>query len=531
MHEPMTDVRVLHGDALAALRSLPDASIDAVVTDPPYGLADHRPAELVTALTAWVNGDRERVPSGKGFMGKDWDAFVPPPAVWDECLRVLKPGGHLVAFAGSRTYDLMGLSIRLAGFEIRDGLQWLYGSGFPKGQDVGKAIDATLLHGGANSRRIKATNASRPGEKRERWAIRQNGVMNDAPTVESPTNDNPATPDAARWQGWNTSLKPAHEPIVLARKPPSGTVARNVLEHGTGALNVDGCRVAMDADDPRRAWQARYGGRDYGEATNEVYDALPSRTSAGSPAGRWPANVLLSHSPECGPDEDPQPCPPGCPVAELDGQSGTLTSGVLAPHHNAKPSTNGSMAGPNMAGRIKGTFGGDSGGASRFFPTFRYQAKAPKAERPRVDGVAHPTVKPLALMAWLVRLITPPGGLVLDPFAGSGTTLQAARDEGMASVGVEREPSYLPLIAARLGVDPATFEHLAPAAVPEPEPAPLPLPVPTPLPVPEHPLAAEVRAADTVDALVALWRANKAEWTDELSELGKVQRAKLECAA
>lgn len=440
----MSDIRVIAGDCLPALRSLPDASIDAVVTDPPYGLADHRPAELVTALTAWVNGDRERVPDGRGFMGKSWDAFVPPPAVWDECLRVLKPGGHLVAFAGSRTYDLMGLSIRLAGFEIRDGLQWLYGSGFPKGQDVGKAIDATVLHGGANSRRIKAANASRPGEARTRTSTMNNGVMGEQRDAIKETRDQPATEDGARWDGWNTSLKPAHEPIVLARKPVSGTVARNVLEHGTGAMNIGACRVTMsDADReaarvPMGEWTS--------SGTTGATAQREARTFEPAAAGRWPTNVLLDEY----------------AAAELDAQSGVLKSGDVAGSRRHTVGGNGVTHG--TMGGVVGTSYADSGGASRFFPVietgFRYQAKAPRSERPKVDGVAHPTVKPLALMAWLVRLLCPPGGTVLDPFAGSGTTGQAARDEGMAAVLVEREPTYWPLIGARLELDPTGFEQI-----------------------------------------------------------------------
>lgn len=364
-------MRLLHGDCIDLLRTLPDDSVDAVVTDPPYGLAEHKPAVLVTALTAWANGDREQVPDGKGFMGKAWDAFVPPPAVWDDCLRVLKPGGHLVAFAGSRTYDLMGLSIRMAGFEIRDGLQWLYGSGFPKSK---------------------------------------------------------------------TQLKPSHEPIVLARKPFRGSEAANALTHGVGALNIEVCRVATADEVDEAGYRAKCAsvvGLDSNRTGDAYGEWTGQRTDSASAEGRWPTNVLLDDT----------------AATALDQQSGTLTSGLLSPHHDAKPSTNNSMSGPNMAGRIKGTFGGDTVGASRFFPTFRYQAKAPTRERPKVDGVAHPTVKPLALMQWLVRLVTPPGGVVLDPFAGSGTTLQAARDEGMQAIGIEREAAYLPLIAQRLGIE------------------------------------------------------------------------------
>lgn len=198
MEDPSTSALIVHGTALDHLRSMPDESVDSVVCDPPYGLSSTGPRHVTEAITRWVSGDREFIPSGTGFMGRSWDSFVPPPALWDECLRVLKPGGHLAAFAGSRTMDLMALSIRLSGFDIRDSLAWIYGSGMPHGQDVGKAI------------------AKQSGEEA-----------------------------AEPWRDWNTALKPAFEPIVLARKPLSApTVAGNVLEHEVGALNIGATRIA-----------------------------------------------------------------------------------------------------------------------------------------------------------------------------------------------------------------------------------------------------------------------------------------------
>lgn len=456
-------IDVRFGDCLEVLRAMPDCSVDAVVTDPPYGLADHRPAAIVAALTAWANGDRERVPDGRGFMGRAWDAFVPPPAVWDECLRVLRPGGHLAAFAGSRTYDLMGLAIRMAGFEIRDGLQWIYGSGMPKSLDVSKAIDATLLHGGANSRRIREANDSREvlgpktyanGEHvaanlhRGRGA-RNNGMMGEAVPAHAPAQNvtAPTTDEAARWSGWGTALKPAHEPMVLARKPLDGTVAANVLAHGTGGLNIDATRVgtqtrtnpAGGASSLQRVSRVEQGYRDH------------VTTSVGQPStvtGRWPANVVL--------DEEA--------AATLDEQSGTLTSGKMRPTHTTAGRA---VYGQNAAGgyTTMETYG-DSGGASRFF----YCAKASAKERPKVDGQGWPTVKPLALMRWLVRLVTPPGGTVLDPFAGTGTTLQAADLEGFDAIGIERDELAYRLICQRLGrEDPGAgfAADLVPVAEPE----------------------------------------------------------------
>lgn len=464
----MTDATIHHGDCLTALRDLPDASVDAVVTDPPYGLSNTTPAQVTETITRWASGEREYLPSARGFMGHEWDGFVPPVAVWDECLRVLKPGGHLLAFAGSRTQDLMGLAVRLAGFEIRDSVAWLYGSGFPKSLDVSKAIDrarddkdATLAVTAALADMAEAAGITRAdvdahmgtsdmggwwlsrlrhrcscpsvenwtrlrdfipgapaldeqvwhlngrkGEPGEAWALRP--ITQEAKSALRPgehisfdqrsskdreRRDTPATDAARRWEGWGTALKPAHEPIILARKPLTGTVAANVLERGTGALNIDGSRI-------------------------------------GGPSGRWPANVVLDES----------------QAEVLDEQSGVLKSGAVKSTHRR------TTAGGNgrTHGAMKGVTGPEreasEGGASRFF----YVAKAPKSERPVVDGTAHPTVKPVTLMRWLVRMVTPPGGTVLDPFAGSGTTLEAAVLEGFDALGVEREADYLPLIHARI---------------------------------------------------------------------------------
>lgn len=340
---------VHHGGALDVLRAMPDESVHSIVTDPPYGLSNTDPRHVAETITRWVSGDREYTPSGRGFMGKEWDAFVPPVAVWDECLRVLKPGGHLLAFAGSRTADLMGLAIRLAGFDIRDSLAWLYGSGFPKSHDLGKSTEAE------------------------------------------------------QWEGWGTALKPAFELIVLARKPlAEKTVAKNVLAHGTGAINVDGCRIAGESTRRTNTAEMGYHGGN-----------LASTYQTGSDAGRWPANVLLDQH----------------AAAWVDEQSGVLRS--------QDPATRGGTADTNY---------GNKGGASRFF----YNAKAPKSERPDVDGVQHPTVKPLAIMRWLVRMVTPPDGVVLDPFVGSGTTVEAAILEEIRSVGIELSAEYLPLIEARI---------------------------------------------------------------------------------
>ena len=609
-----------HGDCIETMKAMPPESVDAIVCDPPYGLSNTTPAQVADTIAKWAGGDRDHVPTGRGFMGKSWDAFVPPPAVWDECLRVLKPGGHMVVFAGSRTHDLMGLSIRLAGFEIRDSMAWLYGSGFPKSHDVGKAIDRAA---GAE-REVVGHYESPEGTtgwkgQSSRAVYGKSSLVDGAPRPVTA----PSTPEAAQWDGWGTALKPGHEPVVVARKPhaisgildgigselarledecrpsvngaakssaptpaaspevrtatapesaatphegdqarttPTGaaagssaatdtsvfesegetcwstvtswracwdelceltsmsitstasslttdlrtlwssiasltatstpgsptsaltspstasavdslfaatvlrlratlalsapesatastphvpqdaggssafepivlarkplaekTVARNVLAHGTGAINVDACRIETD-DDIAKKYPNGPGGSTFGGG------AMALTGQWRQPSGRWPANVLLDHH----------------AAAWVDEQSGPL--------HTQDPKTRASKSkreGVTRMGTGRSIEYDDRegpSGASRFF----YVAKAPKRERPNVGGVQHPTVKPLAVMQWLIRLVTPPGGVVLDPFAGSGTTIEAALIEGFDPVGIEMEADYLPLIQHRI---------------------------------------------------------------------------------
>ena len=473
-----------HGDCIEVLATLPDASVDAIVTDPPYGLSNTDPGSVADTITKWAGGDRGHVPAGRGFMGKSWDAFVPPPAVWDECMRVLKPGGHMVVFAGSRTQDLMGLSIRLAGFEIRDSMAWLYGSGFPKSHDIGKAIDKLAgaereVVGTARRSQNRSEGWDRPWMREQMESLGGSGMAEHAITA-------PATPEAQRWDGWGTALKPAFEPIVLARKPlAEKTVARNVLAYGTGAINVDACRVEGEANRPMP--RAPQGGilrlhgchteaelralAEAGEKTPDGRDARATlaRTIADrerykasgekvTSTGRWPANVLLDHHAAAWVDEQSGVSKGRVgmkqngvgsfhlsgfsTLAELEASAaigGTCPNGRDARTTLARYRTN-----KAQADETAGTE--DQGGASRFF----YTAKAPKRERPNVDGVQHPTVKPLAIMQWLLRLVTPPGGTVLDPFAGSGTTIEAALIEGFNPVGIEMEADYLPLIQHRI---------------------------------------------------------------------------------
>jgi hypothetical protein len=409
-------VTLYAGDCREVLAGLVPASVDAIVTDPPYEL---------------------------GFMAKSWDSagVAFDPATWEACLRVLKPGGHLLAFGGTRTYHRMVCAIEDAGFEIRDSMHWIYGSGFPKSLDVSKAIDKA-----AGATREPGT-PGRYASRRPRVEVQAVSAYHDGVgDAGSALVTAPATDDAVRWQGWGTALKPAHEPIVLARKLMAGTVAATVLAHGAGALNIGACRVGQS----KRVNPAA-GNKPGGASLHMSAIGMPQDVAARETFGRWPANVVLTHQPlvdETGNiigDACDHGCVAGCPVADMDAQSGTREAGA----HPAK------RAGVGYHGGASGTTGerielGD-GGASRFFPVFRYEAKAPSSERPRgVDGTAHATVKPLALMRWLTRLATQPGGLVCDPFLGSGTTAEACIIEGFRCVGVELDPVHLELITARL---------------------------------------------------------------------------------
>jgi DNA modification methylase len=410
-----------HGDSLNVLAELADESVDAVVCDPPYAL---------------------------DFMGRQWDRWTAPAAfeswcaAWaGQCLRVLKPGGHLLAFGGTRTAHRLAAGIEDAGFEIRDTITWLYASGFPKSHDVSKAIDRA-----AGADRPVVGKLAAPAANGRAGTVALGGAWQDAPDLTVP-----ATPEAARWAGWGTALKPASEPVVVARKPLAGTVALNVMAHGTGALNIDAARVATS--EPIVTFDRVVGDRD----RSEYRTGTGANRRAVESLGRWPANVVLSHAEDCGPDR----CEPGCPVRQLDEQTGDRPAGSSLT--GAEPRSEG------FTGPVYGTGNGprsfeaygDQGGASRFFPVFRYEAKATTASRPAAGETRHPTVKPVDLMRWLIRLVTPPGGLVLDPFAGSGTTGEAARIEGMRCVLIEREADYLPLIVQRLTRRADTVAHLA----------------------------------------------------------------------
>ena len=413
---------VLHGDCREAMRTMPDNSVDAIITDPPYEL---------------------------GFMGKSWDStgIAYDVTVWQECLRVLKPGGHLLAFGGSRTYHRLACAIEDAGFQIRDQIMWVYGSGFPKSLNIGKAID-------------KAAGAEREVVQTipDRWAgkgqVFQRATESEKESVSLTT---PATPEAEQWDGWGTALKPAHEPIVMARKPLEGTVAQTVLTHGTGGINIDGCRVESP-DKTKSEGHFRKG--------NVIGDERTSVAAGQFGDGAWVAGTDLSHGRfpanfiHDGSDE----------VLELfpNTKSGGKNVSDIA-------NTNG-LYRLGFGGRPQSNMMASSGSAARFF----YCAKAsqkdrnegldefqPKRDADRIadNGVGgdnprnrsntpklnhHPTVKPTDLMRYLCRLITPPNGTILDPFTGSGSTGKAATLEGFNFIGIEQSAEYVEIATARI---------------------------------------------------------------------------------
>ena len=335
--------KILCGDSLEVLKDFEDNYFDSVVTDPPYGIS---------------------------FMSKSWDYDVPQVELWKEVYRVLKPGGYILSFAGSRTYHRMAVNIEDAGFEIRDMLGWLYGSGFPKSHNIGKAVDK--LQG--NKREVlgkKEIYGNSPNRTNFGADDRKDGKgMGFRAGIITETKGN------SPYEGWGTALKPAHEPIVMARKPFNTSVAENVLTHGTGGINIDECRVGTE----KMKWQKR------GKSVNYAKTTFKDRTGEVN-EGRFPANIIHDGSEE---------------VLEVFEES------------------------------------------SRFF----YCAKASKAERGNKNN--HPTVKPIKLMEYLVRLVTPKEGIVLEPFAGSGTTLIACKQQGFNYIGIEREQEYCDIAEARL---------------------------------------------------------------------------------
>ena len=521
----MKGINIICGNNIEVLKTLADNSVDSVVTDPPYGLGKEPDANEM--LKAWLESGYMEV-SGKGFMGKEWDSFVPQPIFWKEVFRVLKPGGHILSFFGTRTYDWGVMAIRLAGFEIRDSLQWVYGSGFPKSYNVAKGIEGKLTVGSSNTKEYKLMQ----GEKGisgigtfNKMEKEQGAKPNDCTGRETTINHILTTDEAKQWDGWGSALKPAVEPIVLARKPLEKglNIAENVLKWGTGAINIDGCRVGNDLIKSQKAGQGFNNVKGFGVNTKLGNEEAKEYISEDR-NGRFPANLILTHHEDCEcvgtkkvkgqidkptnrtqfegtwsmdntglrsytnkskegyGDENGEEtiedwnCVDDCPIKIMDEQSGVSksTGGRIG---NKNGAYSGIGANGFTTNHEKGDAGfGDKGGASRFF----YTPKTSKSERnwgledfeetissdrkaihnvgannPRnrsgkPKANIHPTVKPVKLMQYLARLITPPNGLVLDPFNGSGTTGIACKLEGFDYIGLEISEEYCEISRSRI---------------------------------------------------------------------------------
>ena len=405
---------VISGDNVSTLKNYPDNYFDSVVTDCPYGLGKEPNAEEM--LKAWIDTGYLEV-KGSGFMSKEWDSFVPQPLFWKEIYRVLKYGGHIVAFFGTRTYDWGCMAIRLGGFEIRDCIQWVYGSGFPKSHNIGKAVD--------------------------KLNIKEN----------------------TDWNGWGSALKPANEPIVLARKPLEKglSIAENVLKWGTGGINIDVSRIGTE--------EREFNSKGISSGANKfIGDKNFKGQGKVLVNGRFPSNFIMSHHLDC---EDWN-CVDDCPIKILDEQSGVLKSGKLNSNSYTKDRDNDSIFCGGGKFEHKGYLQ-DKGGASRFF----YVAKASQWERnygldefeektiegrdkgqderaiayktrPTPKKNIHPTIKPIKLMQYLIRLVTQPNGIVLDAFAGSGTTGIACKIDGFEFVGLELSEEFTAIANQRI---------------------------------------------------------------------------------
>lgn len=497
--------KVFNGDNIELLKQYPDNYFDSIVTDPPYGLGKEPNAEQM--LQAWLTNGYLEI-SGSGFMGKEWDAFVPQPLFWKEAFRVLKHGGHVVSFFGTRTYDWGVMAMRLAGFEVRDCIQWIYGSGFPKSHNIGKAVDKIQ----GNEREFvgitKANGMKAITKSRVEQGYRKNLTIANSRAERELDRGN------SQWEGWGSALKPANEPIVLARKPLEKglSIAENVLKWGTGGINIDGCRVKINEEIKASSMPKIVGSNNFCSREPNA-DRLSYEQNS---QGRFPANLILTHHPDCvcyglkkiksqidkptnrtekgnswnekncglrsdlpknsggyGDENGEETiedwnCHEDCPIRIMDEQSGDRKGWASQNHNNFSPYGGNSFnsSETNRAGFHQGY--NDNGGASRFF----YCAKTSKNERnfglegfeekqtiggggtyneeagkkygsiKAISKNFHPTVKPVDLIRYLVRLITPPNGIVLDPFNGSGTTGIACKLEGMNYVGIELDADY-----------------------------------------------------------------------------------------
>jgi len=392
----MSDRWTLHvGDCRDVMRAMEPESIDSIVSDPPYGLS---------------------------FMGKGWDHGVPGVEFWAEAFRVAKPGAHLLAFGGTRTYHRLACAVEDAGWEVRDCLGWMYGSGFPKSHDVSKAIDRET---GAQ-REVVGSKLGQPGYSLAQHKGRDVYAGDWTNPAAECAITAPATDSARQWQGWGTALKPAWEPIILARKPLRGTVAANVLEYGTGAINVDGCRIEAEENLTRLQSKTAL----FSQELRPWKDRIDTSDLKilGSTIGRWPANFIHDGSEE---------------VAGLLGDAARF---FYCPKASKRDRDEGCEGLEERACK-NCTTGGNGEGDKR---TIGRQSSIEKEPLAKARN-HHPTVKPTDLMRYLCRLVTPPDGLVFDPFTGSGSTGKAAMLEGFRFVGAELSPEYIEIARARIG--------------------------------------------------------------------------------
>jgi DNA modification methylase len=494
------------GDMRDIIPSLPNACIDACVTDPPYGLSDE--PDIAEVMRHWLD-DKQYTHKSSGFMGKSWDSFVPGPEYWRHVYRVMKPGAYALVFAGTRTSDLMSVALRFAGFEIVDSIHWCRGTGFPKGIDVSKAIDKRggssvswfgpwfrdwRRRRGISSNQVAELFPSATGgitgcvrnwelglnlptpdqfnlirdtynlpfesiEEAEREVVgeRTTGIGTGGgftSFIGDSDNRNitaSATEAAKKWDGFKSQLKPAHEPVIVCRRPLEGTFAENAMKHGTGAFNVDACRIP-GVPEPTRYDPHRHSHEGWRmTATGDECAA-----NAATHNGRYPSNFILTHAADCTEDA----CAGGCPVAGMDEQSGDRKGCT----------SNERFAGANnILGKQnyqpKTMWYGDRGGGSRFFFTcrwdertdmpFMYCPKASSSERNIGGKCGHPTIKPFALIQYLCRLVCPPGGVVLDPFLGSGTTVMACLASDFRCIDIEENPEYAEWARNRIAALPA----------------------------------------------------------------------------
>ena len=430
--------KLYNGDSLDVLKTFKSNSVDSVVTDPPYGMS--KEPNAIEMLNSWLIKDYYEHKSKSGFMGKSWDAFVPQPIFWKEALRVLKPGGYCLAFFSTRTYDLGVLALRLAGFEIRDSLQWLYGTGFPKSQSIDKLIDKKL-----NKKRKIVGKRKHPTLKDSSKIDRQvkqqfhgkNSIRDEWDITE------PGCEESKKWEGFGTALKPAVEIIVLARKPLEGTVADNILKHGTGALNIDASRIQFSKNDDSRIGKNYKHNAHLGFKTGNNQNITGESISLHKEQGRFPSNVILTHDRRCKIVKDAFTCHKDCPIKMLDSQSYASRFFYCAKTSRRERNEGlDDLASINLKDKSANMPGLKSG--------VNNSSKSGKRNPNLSTKNDHPTVKPVDLMRYLVKLVTPPKGIVLDPFMGSGTTGIAAFEERFLFIGIDQDLHYCKIAKARI---------------------------------------------------------------------------------